>query len=1278
LKDLLPSSFWPKGSTSHFVEKCAESKQLTDLALRIWQCQESEHLEKIVDDLCQQGKSIDLFKLARTCLEIDPDLYKTIESTLNKKMNELMNQLKNALKNDSAFPETNLLSLISKNWKMRNLEHPVWDAIAKIFDQREKYAAGIEADHRKGEKGKVSKKLINLCLWEGRLLESERLLGEYDLLSKTPSHFIERFNTRLKDEQLETLSQQLFNQSKIPQNYNQRVQVFQYLFSKNFFHKKLDDALKTKFESWFEKAQKSFPNLNIDWIRCKSRQEAKKKKMQLQLWQCLLPPHALCNFVAAFLEFQYIEPNADLEQRLNALNQAELQLPSLELTLASPATYRKKIWAYQQGLQKKISEAKFQAYLKDDRTSNAFEQYIEAVFNNWEWTQSVFPKQPELILNELKQLKPEEPYYHITHHLHKHFGSDSKVQSHVQNTIEQYKKFFTQVNANNSITQNLSGLGHLYRAISLGHPIKESQALLEQYRDLLEEQRRDNVQSLSRDLGSVLGEAFSMQPGQDVPGSSEGETNDQFERLYEQFRDVMLQQDPFAKDTEENLSQILEQAQKLIAEAKSIDAKKSVTAFQNMMSGKDEKGKDLFIDKPPSITSLIGELYLGQEPLRDTSKKASRRPIVPEQAMFERYSEFLFHLVSSQILKENNPLLKHIGDDLLKFIDFGHPSPEFWKSEEVKKQVSETFPNLPHESKILVTERFVICNVSEWLRFENQEALKVPFRKAMAIVCSNITNGIVLCRDKAQKTLEEMVDMLKSIDPNPMIIDILKQMRKASQQINAIDCMKSGGILPIKFDRSIEPRVRGFLSKMTETLQNFGPKVMAVHDKYLPTIYALDKAEFQLGSYLNEKETTLKRYLHMNLEEMTKNHLRESSKNSIQTRISNSCIRVQQGINFKRSDQRNLRFPLVVNEESPYHTVEDVEKHMRAFEENFPIIDRISGSRQNIDESTLIFNIEDYALKANGFSEYKEHVQKYQENSLKLARQLRIMIMPGQGTGNYESQNHALCIPLYTGKGRTIKMSLISALADYLYNVKIKPDTNKIEDTILEVLNKKSKRPLKPGSHDAQLKLTQLIYQELGTLAGVEKVAPNPNNISDLLSKAILGSDMTMIYRDLRDLSAPQKSQRYNYLKIRYNVDKKAKKMGDKIKEVALTYYASADITDQLKASEFTKVYHGLNENDQGVIKDEIYDLAVLLYHYDEYDDAYDFFDILTKLDPQFPEPFWGLATTCRHAALTRVSSTERTSIAITSYKRFSSFNSVGPFWRKRADQLSKKLIEES
>jgi len=171
---------------------------------------------------------------------------------------------------------------------------------------------------------------------------------------------------------------------------------------------------------------------------------------------------------------------------------------------------------------------------------------------------------------------------------------------------------------------------------------------------------------------------------------------------------------------------------------------------------------------------------------------------------------------------------------------------------------------------------------------------------------------------------------------------------------------------------------------------------------------------------------------------------------------------------------------------------------------------------------------------------------------------------------------------------------------------------------------------------------------------------------------------MTMIYRELRDLSAPQKGQRFGYLKNRYDMERKSKKMGDRIKEVALSYYPASEVDDKLKSAEYTKIYQGISEIDRQLIKDELYDLGVLFSHYDSYDEAYDFFEILTKLEPQFPEAFWGLGTTCRHKALTRVSASERISIAISSYKRFSSFPYIGPFWKKRAEQLAKKLFEES
>ena len=1276
MKDLLPNSFWPKGSTSHFVDYCAENDKVADLLLRVWQTQEYDLIQVIVDKFCSENKGEDLFNFARFSFCIDENIYKEIENILSIKLEKMMDLLKVSIQKKKPLPDTSLITLISKYWKLRNVDHALWTDLTMILDQREKYAGGIEVSHKNKAKEKVTNKLSNLIHWEGRLIECQRLMNEYGLSDKITKPFEQHFTTKLKDEALQKLADQLLKENKAPAQYNQRSQLFNYLFNHGYIKNDLAAETKTNYFARFEKAQINLPKLTLEWVKCKSLAEANKKKTQLHLWQCILPPNGLVNLIASFLEFQYQDPKWDDEQKLNSLNQAERQLPTLQQLLAIHIKYLKKTCAYQQGLQKKIAQAKFQAYMKDDRPSNAFEVYLEGIFNNWDWTKESFEAHAETFISELKKQKNQDLAFMATLRLHQHHKEQPLVAAFIKEQIEAYSKDYSNIKNDGDLEASVLGISKIYRAMALGNPFKTVSKTLEQYREKIEEQRRDSVQALSRDVGSLLGEAFSSHPLADSGGEG-GDSNGKFEKLYEQFRDVMLQQDPFAKDTEDNLSDILKQAQKLIDEAKSIDAEKSITAFQNITSGQDEKGKKLIFEDVPSIADLIGELFLDQEPKRE-GKINPNRPLVPEQVLCQKYADLLVHLVSYQILKENNPLFKHIGDGFLKFIDFGHPDPTFWEEGEYRDLAAEKFGECQFETDLITTERYVICNVSEWLRFENQEALKVPFRKAMAIVCSNITNGIVLSRDRAEKLFQEFSQGILKRNNNPMIIEVLKQMRKASSQINAIDIMKKSGVNSVKFDRSIEPRVRGFLKQMTQTLQSFGADVMALHDKFAPDIYALDKAEFQLGTFLNDKETALKRYLHMNLDELTRNYLRASSKNSVHTKIQNNGIRVQQGINFKRSDQRNLRYQLVVADKSSFHTVKDIETYMYEFEENFPIVDRISGSRQNLDEESLIFVPEDHGLNPEGFFTYRDNVQHYQDNALKLARQLRILIMPGQGTGNYEANSHSLCIPLYTGKGRTIKMSLLSALADYLYHIKFLTDPSNLEETILEILNKKAKRPIKGGTHEVKLKITQLIYQEIAALSGVKNLPQNANNISDVLSKAILGSDMTMIYRELRDLSAPQKSARYKSLKSRYNIERKNMKMGDRIKEVAFLYYPTEEVNETLKKSEFTRVYHGLNDADRQLLKDEMYDLGVLLSHYDEHDEAYDFFETLTKLEPNFPEAYWGLATTCRHQVVTRVSPTERVSVSISSYKRFSSFPDCGPFWRKRADQLAKKILEMS
>ena len=118
-----------------------------------------------------------------------------------------------------------------------------------------------------------------------------------------------------------------------------------------------------------------------------------------------------------------------------------------------------------------------------------------------------------------------------------------------------------------------------------------------------------------------------------------------------------------------------------------------MTAFENIMSGQDDKGKQLICEDIPSIRSLIGELHLEQDPKRD-EKLSSKRPLVPEQVMCQKYADLLIHTVSHQIQKENNPLMHHLGEPLLNFMDFGHPSPEMWTEDGEKELVKKNFHNV--------------------------------------------------------------------------------------------------------------------------------------------------------------------------------------------------------------------------------------------------------------------------------------------------------------------------------------------------------------------------------------------------------------------------------------------------------------------------------------------------------------------------------------------------------------------------------------------------------
>ena len=253
-------------------------------------------------------------------------------------------------------------------------------------------------------------------------------------------------------------------------------------------------------------------------------------------------------------------------------------------------------------------------------------------------------------------------------------------------------------------------------------------------------------------------------------------------------------------------------------------------------------------------------------------------------------------------------------------------------------------------------------------------------------------------------------------------------------------------------------------------------------------------------------------------------------------------------------------------------------------------------------------------------------------------------------------------------------MTVLTALADYLFHVKVLGDGSNIEDELCEAINKKGRSSLKPGSHDAKLKITQLMYQELGTLAGLDRIPRNTNTISSLLGQAILGKDNTMIYREMRDLSAPQKQQRYKSLRARYSCEKKNVRLVERVADVANSYLGEAAATQADIRQHPTRVFHRLAEATKSMMRDELYDLGVLMYHYRSIDDAYSTFELLTQLEPEFPEAYWGMATSCRHADISVVSKDEQMIKATSAYNRFASFSTVGPFWKKRAKDMAEKL----
>lgn len=1259
------------------MDQCLERHAMADLATRVNLTPQSEGTDAVFR-LIEAGHWDDLCVLAKFNQILAGETKLPIENTLIKKLLKESHRLKLFL--DDPESDEELPSFQATHCATELLhQHPEFTKLSlqlqKFFDFRTELIKRIETQ----EQPELQKKYL-LCLSRtpGQCNPAERFWKD---IGPCPENVQNRWAPKSKDERCQALVDMFFLQKTIPKILLQRRDLASYLFRQHFWSKEglKPDIQKTYLEA-FQKALKLKSACSLELLRTQEPGKAKKILFQLHWLQCLLPPTSIVDFSSAYFEFRFLPPSSQPEERIKALTQAEQQMPSSAMWLSTPKEERPKLLPYLQGLEKRIAQTKAQAYLSDDRTSRALESILHGVKHDWPWSIDMLKTHSHDFLPLIQDSTDDDQCYYtnllISKHRHEHPDLDSHIEKAAATRYDHSAKLIEEPEDDTLFT----GAAELSRAIQLGFPENEAQGLYTQYINLIDEAKDRKLQSLSLEVGSALGEVLSTRSLSSEQNShvAQGNVGDHLQKLYENFKDVMLQQDPFANDTQQALKDILNQAQSLVEEAKSIEASRSTTVMDDILLAEDKESHRILIEDKKSIKVTIEELLLQfQGQASESSKENHKIPI--EQSLMQLYTDLLVHISTRQIKVKNNPLLQHFGHELVHWINHGFATPKWWGNTSqhydlvndfFKTQPTEDLPNIS-------TDRYIISFMYQWIRFENEEALKVPYRKAMSIVCSHITNGIVSTRKLAQEMFNDLLNKLKPIDPQGQIQQIAESMRKASSQISSLEIMKKGGILPIKFDRSIEPRVRAFLETCSKNLAQISPQAFKFLQEQAPKVYELDRAEFMLGTILSDKEKALKRYLHMNLDELTQSYLRSSNKGSLQNKITNTCLRVQQGINFRRSDARNLRYAPVVPDDGFKHTPASIEKRLNEFEEMFPIIDRISGSRQFIQEEELVFTPDTHVFSKEGLNLYKDLIDRYLNNALKLARQLRIIVIPGQGTGNYDPTTHTLCIPEHTGLGRSEDMTLLSALADYLYHVKIVNEGAEVEEELCALINKKSKSSFKPGSHDTKLKITNLLYQELGALAGVERLQRNPPNISSVLGKAILGTDQTMIYRDMRELSAPQKQQRYKNLRARYACDKRIIPFLERVADVAATYLDDSDLTQSYKKQYPLRVYHRLSETCRQLIKDEIYDLAVLLYHYGAINDAYQIFEVLTQAEPDFPESYWGLATSARHAEMNLVAPTQKQATAIGAFKRFGSMKQVGPFWKKRANELSKKLSEE-
>ena len=1278
------ASFWSREATKHFVESCLEQGLFADAALRL-SCEEGACAREMAGQLLSQNRVAEFCELLKGFSELgglDPS---GLIAELASHLKGLPEQLQRAFGEGGGLALARIkelqpsLKLLESAANLASSSAEILELVERcdqVWREQRLRAAQANGGSDLEELQKLLMSLsLDASLGPGHEKGWKRLAEKPDA-ARPAQQLALKYTENLPEDRTRELAESFLFKGEVPRSAPQRRNIFRLLFFRAFIDPGLAQRLEEAFLAQGAQAESDKAAVNLDWLGAKG--EAGEKLQTLQRLQCLLPPDPVVDFCAAFLEMRQGAKGGE-DSPMQRVIQSELQIPTPWAIVCGAPGVSRRLLKLVEGFRDYLDQQRVDLYLKDGRISTAAPYLVAATARGSPWTRAHLDKHLDALLGDLAARDGARGWILLAGAARRGLLSASGEAARQRLSAEIAKSAKTVLDEGRQILP--LGPAYLYRALALGSDFEALRPLLEACRDKLRQQAQSHLQQLAFKVGDVLGEAMSKSSVITIPtkGDAKGqEIGDKLSRLYDLFRDVLLQQDPYEKNTQATLKGILEDAQALIREADSIHQSKSASTYDRISQNPRDSVRALLFGEEDSIVQVVTVRYLQDEEYIDrTTKSGEARRLVPEHLLIRNFARILVELVTREITVENNPLLLQLGEPLENFLNFGQVDLDWWQDKgDLTLKAHTLFSDAAQKrDPIVINDRFIISHMVDWIRFENEEALKLPFRKGMSVVCTHLTHALVACRRTADELFKEL---LAKIDTQKYgeLPSLLVPLRKATYQINSMEILKSSGFLPPNYDRSIEPRVRNFVESLARQVATYHQGITDLLRQVLPKVYILDKHEFKIGMVLRHKERSLKRFLHANLDELVRNYLRENQKNSIPNKIEDVCIRVQQGIAVKRSEMRNVRYsPILLSPASNAHSPSELLKLITSFEDNFPIIDRITGSRQTVDSNVLVFNAENQGTSNRGIQEYLERVDRYLDNAQKLARQLRIIIIPGEGTGCYECYSNSLCLPLVPGEERSREQALLSALADYLFHIKFVNEESSCEEEVLEVLNRKAKTLIKAGSSDSRIKITELLYREICALCGVKGPLPNLPNISSLLVKHILGAENTMIYRELRNLSAAQKVERFDGLREKYNCLRRSIPVEEGVLDVILPLQKGG--VDPLKSGQRPSIYRAfqnLTEIDQYAVKDELYDLAVLLYHYNKVDPSYQIFDLLTRLDPKFAESYWGLGMAARSLELTVVNSNQREATALRSFRAFSEFTSIGGFWRKRALDIIKKL----